>query len=42
MTWLRSKWSRLKKAVPDYTECEFEGKAEPFTLATEAHSRPFV
>ena len=24
VTWLRSKWSALKKAVPSYTECDFE------------------
>ena len=24
VTWLRSKWSTLKKAVPSYTECDFE------------------
>ncbi|CAB4043882.1 cyclin-D-binding Myb-like transcription factor 1 [Paramuricea clavata] len=27
VTWLRSKWTTLKKAVPNYTECDFEGKA---------------
>ncbi|CAB4021152.1 Hypothetical predicted protein [Paramuricea clavata] len=24
VTWLRSKWTTLKKAVPNYTECDFE------------------
>ena len=26
VTWLRSKWFTLKKAVPNYTECDHEGE----------------
>lgn len=36
VAWLRSKWRTLTKAVPDYTDCEFEGKLEISSLAASS------